>query len=125
MARTDLKLDQFRARLLKERAKYTGDAERAGSIFNDSELDETGELTAHDDHQADIASDLTEREQRVLLRDNLRDIVRQIDLALEKLDRGTYGLCDICGKEIPKARLDFEPYALHCVEDQERLEGTA
>jgi RNA polymerase-binding protein DksA len=125
MPRTDLDFDKFRGLLQKERAKALDDAKQANQIFDESEADSTGELTTHDDHQADIASDLLDREQQVVLRDNIRHIVDQIDHALEKIENGTYGLCDECGKEIPEERLELEPYAAYCVEDQEKIEGTA
>jgi DnaK suppressor protein len=35
--------------------------------------------------------------------------------ALEKLDEGTYGVCDICGAEIPEGRLEIHPWAVRCV----------
>jgi RNA polymerase-binding protein DksA len=124
MARTDIDLEKFRGLLLEEREKAIKDAQRAGQIFSDSEENETGELTTHDDHLADIATDLTDREQTVVLRDNIRHIVTQIDHALEKIENGTYGICDICLEPIPEERLELEPYAATCVKDQELLEGT-
>jgi RNA polymerase-binding protein DksA len=125
MPRTDLDLNKFRQLLKEERAKAIDDAWQAGQIFEENEADATGELTTHDDHQADIASDLLDREQQTVLRDNIRHIVSQIDHAFEKIELGTYGLCDECGKEIPTGRLELEPYAAYCVEDQEKIEGTA
>jgi DnaK suppressor protein len=41
------------------------------------------------------------------------DVVR----ALEKLDDGTYGACDVCGEPIPEGRLEIMPWAVLCVED--------
>jgi DnaK suppressor protein len=41
------------------------------------------------------------------------DVVR----ALEKLDEGTYGSCDVCGQPIAEGRLDALPWAVLCVED--------
>jgi RNA polymerase-binding transcription factor DksA len=124
MPRTDLDLDKFRTLLEEEREKAVADAEQAGAIFDENEADDTGELTTYDDHQADIASDLTDRGQQATLRDNIRIVVELIDRALEKMDEGTYGLCDLCSKEIDIERLEFEPYAVHCLEDQKRIEGT-
>jgi RNA polymerase-binding protein DksA len=125
MPRTDLDLEKFKSLLNEEREKAIQSAHNADEIFEASQEWETGELTTHDDHQADIATDLTDREQSVVLRDNIRHIVDQIDHALEKIERGTYGLCDECGKEISLERLEFEPYAAYCVEDQAKLEGTS
>jgi RNA polymerase-binding protein DksA len=125
MPRTDLDLEKFKSLLHEEREKAMQSASNADEIFEASQEWETGELTTHDDHQADIATDLTDREQTVVLRDNIRLIVGQIDHALEKIELGTYGLCDECGKEISVERLEFEPYAAYCVEDQAKIEGTS
>ena len=124
MPRTDIDFNKFKTLLQEERAKAMESAEHADGIFQDSQEVETGELTTHDDHMADIASDLTDREQAVVLRDNIRHIVDQIDHAIQKIELGTYGICDECGKDIPEERLEFEPYAAYCVEDQARIEGT-
>jgi len=45
------------------------------------------------------------------------DVVR----ALEKLDEGTYGSCDVCGRPIPEGRLEALPWAVLCVEDAAKL----
>ncbi|MBW3624813.1 MAG: TraR/DksA C4-type zinc finger protein [Armatimonadetes bacterium] len=124
MPRTDLDFDQFRKQLMEEREKALQSEHNADEIFDTSEEFETGELTTHDDHQADIATDLTNREQAVVLRDNIRHIIDQIDHALEKIDNGTYGICDDCGENIALERLEFEPYAAYCIKDQAKIEGT-
>lgn len=124
MPRTDLDFGKFKQMLLDEREKALRSEHNVDEIFDESEEDATGELTTHDDHQADIATDLTNREQAVVLRDNIRHIVSQIDHALEKIEVGTYGICDACSKEIAVERLEFEPYAAYCIEDQAKIEGT-
>jgi DnaK suppressor protein len=50
------------------------------------------------------------------------DIVRQIDLALTKIERGTYGLCEVCGSKIPARRLNALPFVSRCVACQEENE---
>jgi DnaK suppressor protein len=65
----------------------------------------------------EMASQLAELEAREL---------KQIEVALAKLARGTYGLCDICSKKIPVARLNALPYTIVCIEcqrDQESAPG--
>ena len=53
----------------------------------------------------------------------MRNQVREnIDLALRRLDEGTYGVCDDCGKEISEARLKVLPFARRCVECQTKAE---
>jgi RNA polymerase-binding transcription factor DksA len=40
-----------------------------------------------------------------------------VEWALEKIDNGTYGICEVCGRSIPIARLDALPYTTFCVDD--------
>ena len=124
MPRTDLDIEKFKGLLKEEREKAMASAHNADEIFSESQEWETGELTTHDDHQADIATDLMDREQSVVLRDNIRHIVDQIDHALEKIELGTYGICDACSENIAVERLEFEPWAAFCIKDQARIEGT-
>ncbi|GAB6182307.1 TraR/DksA family transcriptional regulator [Thermodesulfovibrio hydrogeniphilus] len=51
-----------------------------------------------------------------------RDILKKIEEALRKLDEGTYGLCEMCGEEIPEERLKILPFAIYCRDCQEKIE---
>jgi RNA polymerase-binding protein DksA len=55
-----------------------------------------------------------------------RDVeeLRDIDAALRRMDDGTYGTCDECGQEIGFPRLEVQPTATRCIEDQEKFEKT-
>jgi DnaK suppressor protein len=44
-------------------------------------------------------------------------MLRDVDRALQKLEDGTYGTCDRCGKLIPEERLEARPWSVLCVED--------
>ena len=55
------------------------------------------------------------------LEENADQIVREIDVALGRIEDGSYGTCARCGQEIPSERLDAVPYAVLCV-DCKRLE---
>jgi DnaK suppressor protein len=50
------------------------------------------------------------------------NLLRQIDRALEKIQEGTYGVCDLSGEEIPLKRLEAIPYATMTVRAQEKFE---
>jgi len=77
-----------------------------------------GELSsaAGDQHLADHASELVDREVDESLEENAEQIGREIEAALVRIDDGTYGTCDRCGKPIPEERLQAVPYATLCVE---------
>jgi len=78
---------------------------------------EDGELSnaAGDQHIADHASEMVDREVDESLEENAEELVRDIDRALEKIADGTYGTCERCGTTIPQARLDAVPYATLCL----------
>jgi len=79
--------------------------------------EDTGEINtaAGDQHLADHASAMLDREVDATLEENAEEIVREIDA-------GTYGSCAVCGKAIPEGRLDAIPYATLCVEDKRAAE---
>jgi DnaK suppressor protein len=56
-----------------------------------------------------------ERDRLLLVASEARAKVAEIDAALERVDAGTYGVCEACGKPIPKARLEVVPEATLCV----------
>ncbi len=78
---------------------------------------EEGELSsaAGDQHLADHASDMLDREVDESLEENAEVIVHEIDDALGRIAAGTYGICVNCGQPIPEDRLDAVPYAVLCV----------
>lgn len=51
-----------------------------------------------------------------------RENLLKIDEALRKLSEGTYGMCEDCGEEISKKRLQILPFAIYCTDCQERRE---
>lgn len=73
-------------------------------------------------HQADEGSDDFDRNITLRLSDEDRSILRKIDRALEKIQEGSYGICELSGKEIPKKRLDAIPYATTTVAAQSAFE---
>ena len=75
-----------------------------------------GELSNYDNHPADHGSELFEREKDFALREHAEEQLSDIERALDALDRGTYGVCQICQKEIPYERLEALPTATRCVE---------
>jgi RNA polymerase-binding protein DksA len=63
------------------------------------------------DDQADAGSKTFEREQEQSIAANRLDLMTQFEHAIERIDAGTYGFCESCGKPIPKARLQAFPAA--------------
>ncbi len=121
-ALTDREIKDLRQRLVEERqdlqAQYE-ELEEASFSANQSDL--TGE-TGFDEEYADAGTATFEREKDLSLVNNLRDLMERIDKALAKMDEGTYGMCDRCGKPIEKARIKALPYANLCLKDKQAEE---
>jgi DnaK suppressor protein len=115
-------IQELKAQLLAERkdleAQYK-ELEESSFGTNQSEL--TGEM-GFDEEYADAGTATFERERDLSLVNNLRDLMERIDKALGKIEDGTYGLCDRCGKPIEKPRLKALPYANLCIKDKQAEE---
>ncbi len=118
-----LDLDRYREMLEKERQRMLHQIRVIDAGQDQDQSDTLSELSDYDDHPADVATETFEREKDRALRNNARETVERVTAALRKMDHGTYGLCDICGKEIPAGRLDAVPYATLCVKCQADVEG--
>ena len=80
------------------------------------------EATGYSQHQADQGTDDFDRTISLEVTSREYGILKQINRALEKIEENTYGICDITGEEIPRARLEAVPYATMTVKAQEKLE---
>ena len=119
---TKKELIDLRERLEAERDDLRAQLEELEeSTFSAAQSDITGEM-GFDEEYADAGTDTFEREKDLSLVNNLRDLMDRIDKALAKMDDGTYGLCDRCGKPIEKLRLKALPYANLCLKDKQAEE---
>ncbi|MEU8676678.1 TraR/DksA C4-type zinc finger protein [Streptomyces sp. NPDC048560] len=74
------------------------------------------------DDDADTGTKNITREHELSLAANAQEMLEQSERALARLDAGTYGLCEVCGKPIGKARMQAFPRATLCVEDKQKQE---
>ena len=86
------------------------------------EVKEIDKGKGYSQHQADEGTDDFDKTITLEVSNKEFSILKQIDRALEKIEEGSYGICDLSGKNIPKARLDAIPYANMTVEIQEKYE---
>ena len=114
--------DHFREELEQARERLLRTIE-LHDIGNASLTEETGELLSgsQDNHLADTATETYERELDEGLEEDAREQLHQIEKALGRIEDGTYGTCEICGKEIPLDRLEAVPWTTLCIEDARRL----
>ena len=112
----------LRSRLEEERARLTNavqflERENPGSLE-----DELGEVAAgNDNHLGDLATATYDRELDEGLEEGAQQTLGDIEVALRKMDDGTYGTCEVCGKQIAPERLAAIPWARFCIDDQRRL----
>ncbi|MFF8410495.1 TraR/DksA family transcriptional regulator [Streptomyces omiyaensis] len=106
---------ELQAEVLRLRSELVHSQEELTGLMRDS-----GDGAGHD--EADTGTKNITREHELALAANAREMLEQTEHALELLDAGTYGLCEICGKPIGKARMQAFPRATLCVEDKQRQE---
>jgi RNA polymerase-binding transcription factor DksA len=117
--------DELHAELLQEQARLTGEIQGiSGSGGIDSEVFQDDETDAVDQHPADDGSELFEREKNMTVQRTLEIELENIAQALQKFEDGTYGMCEVCGKPIPEARLRAYPAATRDVACQEKMDRT-
>lgn len=80
--------------------------------------DSIGELSGYDNHPGDIGTELFERGKDQALNQADEHRLREIDQALVRMERGEYGICVVCGREIPVERLEVVPETAYCVEHE-------
>ena len=118
-ALTAKEIEDLRAHLLEEQAELRSQlAELESSTFSEAQSDLTGE-TAFDEEYADSGTNTFERERDLSLENNVRDLLEKIDKALARMDEGTFGRCERCGKPIEKARIKALPYVSLCIKDKQ------
>ena len=94
-------LARIRAELERERDELRSQLGEQGIDFDENFAD-SGQVAAE------------QGEHRALI-DRLTSALRDVDRALAKLDDGTFGSCEVCGDEIPDARLEAMPSARYCI----------
>jgi len=112
-------LETYRQRLLIQRqqiVKRIFDLEDDLQALGDAER----EIERTDRVQAEASEEVLDR-----LDEQSRREVEEIDIALSRIQAGTYGHCDVCGKAINQARLNALPIARRCISCQELAEQAA
>ncbi len=110
-------IEHFKTLLLTIKKQLTKDLEETTESVKDSEGSK-----GYSQHQADEGTDDFVRSISIEVSGKELAILRQIERALEKIDEGTYGVCDVSGEPIPKKRLEAVPYANMTVAAQEKYE---
>jgi RNA polymerase-binding protein DksA len=111
-----------RTLLLKEQERLTTAVKHLHGDNSSSIEAELGELSAAgvDNHMADTASATFDRELEVGLEESAQHTLEEVEAALGRIDAGTYGVCEVCGKPIGADRLSAIPWARLCIDDKRR-----
>lgn len=121
--RDELDMNHFRSLLVEERHRLEEelDTVRNRKTDMDNALPEEGE--GGDEDTADLAAAMMDKEMDLSVEDELEEMLSQVDRAFQKIEEGTYGVCDVSDKHIPKSRLEVIPWATLTVECQSMSEG--
>ncbi|MFA5308564.1 MAG: TraR/DksA family transcriptional regulator [Dehalococcoidales bacterium] len=107
-----------RALLENERKRLMGEMSQSQTNMSSQEERREGSPFGKREEEA---TETLELEKRLALENRIRQELSQVEYALDKIEKGTYGLCDNCGKPIPPARLEALPQANLCLNCKELL----
>jgi len=111
---------QARGRLMEEQQNRQALAERLRS--HQADLVEDRELSKVDQHPGELGSETFERERDLTALTMLDAELDDIQHALERIEDGSYGTCEECGKGIGEERLEAKPWARLCIVHQAEME---
>ena len=120
--RKDLDVAYFRDRLVEEMARLEEERDylRRSASDMDGNLPEDAE---GEEDTADLASSLMDKEMDMGVEEEIEETLASIEHAFQKIDDGTYGICDVSGVPIPKSRLEMLPWASLTAQMQSMAEG--
>jgi RNA polymerase-binding transcription factor DksA len=124
-----LDVEKYRTRLQELQTQLEADiaANRQDAVEQDGGPGEPGsgqhwEHASYGDHPADDGTELFEREKLLTLEGTLRDHLHLVRQALSRIDEGSYGACERCGRPIGEERLDAMPETTLCLEHKVEAE---
>ena len=121
MSKADL--DGYRDILVSLRSRLNGDVSHlADEALRATGGEASGSLSNAPLHMADLGTDNFEQEFTLSLLQNQEQALEEIGQALDRISRGTFGVCEECHQPIPKARLQALPYTRHCVACARKLQ---
>ena len=111
------RLENERDRLKTLMAEYD-----ENSVGEEPQSDWVEELSSYDQHPADQGTETFEQEKALSMLEQHQADLADVERAFKRLEDGSYGKCEACGKEIPDDRLEARPAARFCLEDQRQVE---
>ena len=115
--------EQARTRLTEEQERLEALRQGFDDLNAESQDGGMAELSSLDQHQADVGTETFEREKDLALLENIEAELADVEHAIRRLDDGTYGTCEACGKPIGDDRLEAMPATRYCLADQAAAEN--
>ena len=115
-------MDKATARKLLEEERTRLEGIRDGLQREETDPDTATELSTVDQHPGDVGTETFEHEKNQSLLEQVNDELLQIEGAFQRLEQGTYGVCQACGRKIAEERLEALPATRFCVDDQAKAE---
>ncbi len=116
------KMTTLRNRLEGRKAEIESDVSYMADEMRSIGVEQDDENGALGNHIAEDGASVAEAERIVTVTEDLQDILAQVDAALERMNEGTYGVCQRCGQKIGEERLEAFPYVAYCISCQEIME---
>ncbi|MCC6414511.1 MAG: TraR/DksA C4-type zinc finger protein [Opitutaceae bacterium] len=117
------KFKRYHRLLLDLREHLTGQIDQhSEETLKRSSKDDAGDLSSYGQHMADAGTDTFDRDFALSLVANEQEALSEIEAAIERIYKGTYGLCEISGQPIAKDRLLAVPFTRHSAEAQKEIE---
>jgi DnaK suppressor protein len=117
-------LDEMRAAIMAERQRIIRELGRIEETINDATQGQEGSNQSYSNHLADIGTDYMEQEKNFYYASQEGHYLRSLDEALERIERGEYGICEMCGDLIGEKRLKAVPSARLCIKCKSESEKT-
>ncbi|MDZ7725673.1 MAG: TraR/DksA C4-type zinc finger protein [candidate division KSB1 bacterium] len=118
------KLAFYRELILKKREDLMKSLDHLKSSgLNNSVRDESGEHSAYAFHMADQGTDTMDREQQYMFASREQNYLYHLNLALERIEEGDFGVCVSCGEDISHDRLEAVPHARLCIKCKSQEEN--
>jgi len=119
---SDEELEEFRVLIEEKRVAAVGEIEAMRAQIDDARQNEGD--SAYSFHMADAGTDAQELEKLYLMIARQQKYVGYLERALERIQNGTYGLCKVTGKPIPKERLLAVPHTEISIEAKKQQQKT-
>jgi DnaK suppressor protein len=109
-------LERFKKRLEEDKERLEEQVADYERVLEEARMTESSSDRSPEPGNAEASSMKLEYAKELSIEQNTLDLLGKANRALERVEAGTYGICESCGKSIPIERLEVLPYSTLCVE---------